>query len=152
MRQRRGGRLRPPLFNYRKAVMDMTKRLFLFALAFFILSALRYPLSTDAANGEDGPVTVRIINVAFEPGVITIEAGTTVRWVNMDPVVHDVTSGTTITGRKARKAVKTRFPDGRFRSGVFPKDGVFEVTFKEPGVYPYYCSVHPVMTGKVVVK
>ena len=101
---------------------------------------------------DGGVVVVEVKNVSFEPAKVVIEPGTTVKWVNRDPIDHDVTSGTAVAGRKARKMEKTKFPDGEFRSRVFGKGKVFEHTFTEEGEYPYFCNLHPVMRGKVVVE
>jgi len=96
--------------------------------------------------------SVRIDNFKYNPNVITVTPGTTVQWLNVDAVDHDVTSGKSITGRKSRGLKKTKFPDGRFSSGLFGKNKIFSNTFDERGVYSYYCNIHPFMTGKVMVK
>jgi len=67
-------------------------------------------------------------------------------------VPHDVTSGTAITGRKARQIRKTKFSDGRFHSGAYGKGKSFEVTFKGKGTYHYFCNIHPIMQGVVIVR
>jgi len=82
-----------------------------------------------------GPVEVKIDNYNFTPGEITVKAGTTVTWVNHDDVPHTVKS-----------------EEGAFKSKAMDTDDKFSFTFDKPGVYEYYCSVHPRMTGKVVVK
>lgn len=105
----------------------------------------------ESVNGKE-PVVVKIVNVAFSPEEIHIKPGTTVRWINLDPLLHDVTSGKAITGRRARQVDKTRFPDGIFHSGTFGKDGVFEFTYTRKGKYYYFCNVHPIMHGVVVVE
>lgn len=106
----------------------------------------------EEAEIHDEVIVVKIFNVAFDPQQITVKSGTTIRWVNLDPLDHDVTSGTAVTGRRARQIKKTRFPDGRFHSGPFGKGGGFEVTMKEKDVYNYYCSIHPVMQAVVIVE
>lgn len=78
---------------------------------------------------------VKIDNFSFTPQVLTIKAGTSVTWTNKDDVPHTVVS----TSKK-------------FASKVLDTDERFSFTFKEPGTYEYYCSVHPHMTGKVVVQ
>lgn len=111
-----------------------------------------YPAHADETAGNEKVVEVRIFNVAFEPKTITVEPGTTVRWVNRDPIDHDVTSGTAIAGRRARQLDKTKFPDGKFQSGVFGKDGAYEHTFTEKGTHRYYCNIHPIMQATVIVE
>lgn len=97
-------------------------------------------------------VTIEIRNFRFTPERLTVEPGTTIRWINRDEVAHDVTSGTAVTGRRARQMAQTRFSDGRFSSGLFAPGGSYSVTLTETGKYPYYCSIHPFMTGGIVVK
>ena len=64
-------------------------------------------------------------------------AGTTVTWIN-----HDETPHTVVAAGDPRA----------FRSGGLDTDDKFSVTFTKPGIYSYLCTVHPYMTGKVVVK
>ncbi len=86
------------------------------------------------------------------PSEVTVAAGTTINWVNLDPVDHDVTSGVSVIGRKARDMKQTKFPDNKFSSGLFGKDKTFSVTLDEKGEYKYYCNIHPFMIAKIVVK
>jgi len=83
---------------------------------------------------QPGPVQVNIRDFAFEPGLILITAGTTVRWTNLDATPHTVTGDT-----------------GVFDSGTLQNGDSFEFTFDQPGAYDYSCSFHPAMTGRVVV-
>ena len=83
-----------------------------------------------AANAE-----VKIDNFVFGPQAITVPVGTTVTWTNSDDIPHT--------------AVST---DGVFKSKVMDTDEKFSYTFTKAGMYSYYCSVHPKMTGQVVVK
>ncbi len=121
--------------------------------AWFVLA--HHPASgneaTEAGPEETGAVIVTIELLKF-PEEVAVTAGTTVRWVNKDNVAHDVTSGTSITGRKARGKKKVKFHDGKFKSNLFPKGETFEFTFTEKGEYSYYCNIHPFMVGKIVVE
>lgn len=83
-----------------------------------------------AANAE-----VKIDNFSFGPDTLKVSAGTTVTWINRDDIPHTVVS-----------------TDGVFKSKVRDTDEQFSYTFAKPGTYPYFCSVHPKMTGKVVVQ
>ena len=83
-----------------------------------------------AANAE-----VKIDNFVFGPQTITVPVGTTVTWTNKDDIPHTVVS-----------------TDGVFKSKVRDTDETFSYTFSKAGTYPYFCSVHPKMTGKVVVQ
>ena len=88
------------------------------------------------AHAAPAPVTVKISNFTFDAPVVTVPVGTTVTWVNDDDIPHTVVSD----DRKA------------FRSRVMDTDGRFSFTFGTPGTFNYFCSIHPHMTGKVVVK
>jgi plastocyanin len=85
---------------------------------------------SSAANAE-----VKIDNFVFGPQTITVPVGTTVTWTNKDDIPHTVVS-----------------TDGVFKSKVRDTDETFSYTFSKAGTYPYFCSVHPKMTGKVVVQ
>ena len=78
---------------------------------------------------------VKIDNFSFGPGTLTVPAGTTVTWTNRDDIPHTVVS-----------------TDGVFKSKVLDTDEKFSFTFSKPGTYPYFCSIHPKMTGKVIVQ
>jgi plastocyanin len=85
---------------------------------------------SSAANTE-----VKIDNFSFGPQTVTVPVGATVTWINRDDIPHTVVS-----------------TDGLFNSKVRDTDEKFSYTFAKAGTYPYYCSVHPKMTGKVVVQ
>jgi plastocyanin len=78
---------------------------------------------------------VKIDNFSFGPETLTVPVGTTVTWTNRDDIPHTIVS-----------------TDGVFKSKVRDTDEKFSYTFAKAGTYPYYCSVHPKMTGKVVVQ
>ena len=80
-------------------------------------------------------------NACFAPSEIRIGIGTTITWTNDDTAAHTVTSGDVKTG-----------PIGQFDSGLFMAGKSFSFTFETKGQYPYYCQVHPWMTGKVIVE
>jgi plastocyanin len=90
-----------------------------------------------SALSAGAPATseVKIDNFSFGPAALTISAGTTVTWINRDDIPHTVVS-----------------PDKVFKSKVLDTDEKFSFTFDKPGEYGYFCSVHPKMTGKVVVQ
>ena len=89
--------------------------------------------ASDQPSGAN--VGVKIDNFVFGPQAITVPVGTTVTWTNSDDIPHT--------------AVST---DGVFKSKVMDTDEKFSYTFTKAGTYSYYCSVHPKMTGQVVVK
>ena len=78
---------------------------------------------------------VKIDNFSFGPGTLTVPAGTTVTWTNRDDIPHTVVS-----------------TDGVFKSKVLDTDEKFTYTFSKAGTFPYFCSIHPKMTGKVIVQ
>ena len=78
---------------------------------------------------------VKIDNFSFGPQTLTVSVGTTVVWTNRDDIPHTVVS-----------------TDRVFKSKVRDTDEKFAYTFTKAGTYPYFCSVHPKMTGKVVVQ
>jgi plastocyanin len=78
---------------------------------------------------------VKIGNFTFGPQDLTVAPGTTVTWVNDDDIPHTVAAS-----------------DKSYRSKVLDTGDRFSMTFAKPGTYEYFCSIHPHMTGKVVVK
>jgi len=80
-------------------------------------------------------VAVKIDNFTFTPKSVTVKAGTTVTWTNQDDIPHTVTSTTK-----------------QFRSKALDTDDKFTFTFSTPGTYDYFCSLHPKMTGTIVVE
>ncbi len=88
------------------------------------------------ARAEPPAVTVKIDNFAFDSQTVTAAPGATVSWVNDDDAPHTVVAD-----------------DGKsFRSKTLDTGDKFSFTFMSAGTYGYFCSVHPHMTGKVVVK
>ena len=79
--------------------------------------------------------SVSISNFTFAPKDIVVPLGTTVTWINGDDVPHVV-----------------RAVDGGFHSKPLDSDDRFSFTFTTPGSFAYFCSLHPKMTGKVIVK
>jgi plastocyanin len=79
--------------------------------------------------------TAKIDNFTFTPARLSVKAGTTVTWRNEDDIPHTVTSATQL-----------------FKSKALDTDDSFSFTFTEPGTYEYFCSLHPRMTGTIVVE
>ncbi len=92
--------------------------------------------SSAPANAEPttASAAVKIDNFVFGPQTISVPVGATVTWTNSDDIPHT--------------AVST---DGVFKSKVLDTDEKFSYTFTKPGTYAYYCTIHPKMTGQVVV-
>jgi plastocyanin len=104
----------------------------LFAMLLLFAGSSRVT-ATDQPSAAN--VAVKIDNFVFGPQTITVPVGTTVTWTNSDDIPHTTVS-----------------TDGVFKSKVMDTDEKFSYTFTKAGTYPYYCSVHPKMTGQVVVK
>jgi plastocyanin len=101
-------------------------------------SLLLAALSAGSAQAaEADTVTVRIDNFSFSPDTLTVKAGTTVHWVNHDDIPHTVVSADT---------------PRLFKSAPMDSDGQFSYTFNSAGSYQYFCSIHPHMVGRVIVK
>jgi len=88
-----------------------------------------------AADEAAGQPAVRIDNFSYTPSTLVVAPGTTVTWTNDDDDVHTVVE-------KERK----------FRSAALDTNDTFTQTFTTPGEYDYFCSLHPQMAGKIVVK
>jgi len=83
---------------------------------------------------QAAPATIQIANFTFEPQQMEVKAGATVTWMNGDDIPHTIVSA------------------GKFRSKPLDTDEAFSFTFTAPGTYEYFCSLHPHMTGTIVVR
>jgi plastocyanin len=94
--------------------------------------------SAPSASGKTATVDMK--NIQFNPKALTVSKGTTVTWTNSDSVGHDVT--------------KETGPGPKFQSGTgdIGSGETYKVTFNDPGTIKYECTVHPGMTGEIVVK
>jgi plastocyanin len=92
------------------------------------------PLITANAQ-QQAAIEVKIDNFSFGPQAQTVAVGTTVTWTNRDDIPHTVVS-----------------MDGVFKSKVLDTDEKFSYTFAKAGTFDYFCSIHPKMTGKIVVQ
>jgi plastocyanin len=88
-----------------------------------------------AARAEPAATEVKIDNFTFVPQRLTIKPGTTVTWINEDDIPHTVAA----TGKE-------------FRSKVLDTNDKFSFTFAAAGTFEYFCSLHPHMTGTIVVE
>jgi plastocyanin len=87
----------------------------------------------------------------YSPPVITIHVGDTVTWLNSDREIHTVTSGKGVTRGELALAKMQGTPDGYFDSGSFKPGKSWSYTFDMPGIFHYFCTIHPWMVGAVVV-
>jgi len=88
-----------------------------------------------AAPAWAQPVAVTIDNFTFNPPVIMVKPGDAVSWTNRDDIPHTV-----------------RASGGTWKCAVMDTGGSCEIHFATAGEFPYFCSLHPKMTGTVVVK
>ncbi len=103
------------------------------AAAILAIALSAAPAGSPKAQPE--AATVKIANFTFNPKIITVPVGATVTWTNDHDVPHTVAAN-----------------DGSFRSKPLDTGDTYAVTFRAPGEHAYFCSIHPMMTGKVVVK
>ena len=90
---------------------------------------------SSANTAEPASAEVKVDNFSFGPATLTVAVGTTVTWTNRDDIPHTIVS-----------------TDKVFKSKVLDTDEKFSFTFSKAGTYPYFCSIHPKMTGSVVVR
>jgi plastocyanin len=109
--------------------------------AALVLGTLSFGTSqkSHVANAQEkmSMMEVKIDNFTFGPATLTVSVGTTVTWINKDDIPHTV--------------VSTDDPK-TFKSKVLDTDEKFSFTFSKAGSYPYFCSIHPKMTRKVIVQ
>ena len=103
-------------------------------VVFVFISLSRAAAGSPESSNALAP-EVKIDNFAFTPQVVTVKAGTQVTWINRDDIPHTVDS-----------------TQGKFKSAAMDTDDKFQFRFTEPGEYPFYCRMHPKMTGKIVVQ
>jgi plastocyanin len=101
--------------------------------AFVAGAVLASVMASSLAQNNAVPVTID--NFVFGPDRLVIKAGTTVNWINRDDIPHTVAS-----------------KDRMFKSKVMDTDESYSFTFTTPGEYTYFCSLHPHMTGTIVVE
>lgn len=97
-------------------------------------AAAAQPATVAANNPKAGAVDIK--NFAFVPAQLTVAVGTRVVWTNRDDEAHLVASS-----------------DGAFKaSPAMDTDDTFAMVFDKPGTYAYFCAIHPMMRGAIVVK
>jgi len=87
------------------------------------------------AAADPAPVDVKIDNFTFAPQRLIVRAGTTVIWRNRDDIPHAVASSSRL-----------------FKSKALDTDDTYAFTLTTAGTYEYFCSLHPQMTGTIVVE
>ena len=92
------------------------------------------PLTAATATPATGP-RIEIAKHTFSLPTVTVPAGATVTWVNHDDDAHTVVSTTAL-----------------FRSPGLDTDDSYSYRFTKPGTYQYFCTLHPLMVGTVIVR
>ena len=113
--------------NIRPSQMVLT------AVGMVILGAMEVYLPSAAQTSGTAKIAVK--DFMFNPTPLTVRAGSTVTWTNMDDEPHTVVSDT-----------------GAFKSGGMDTNESFSYKFDKPGTYHFTCSIHPRMVGTVVVQ
>ena len=88
---------------------------------------------TDTTGSKQNRIEIK--DFSFKPQTLTVKSGETVTWINRDEEPHTVVS------------VEKQFK----KSSALDTDQEFTITAGAPGTYTYFCSVHPKMTGTIVV-
>ena len=104
------------------------------AFAILMLAAAVSIAVLSGAKAQDAN-TIVMKNFDFSPMMLTVKAGTTVTWKNLDGEPHTVVS-----------------PDGVFRSHALDQGDAFTFKFDKPGTYKYICSIHPKMRAAIIVQ
>jgi plastocyanin len=117
----------------------MTKafKILTFQASTLLAGVLMMSVVADMAKAVPAPAAaaVTIGNFTFKAPVVTVRPGTTVTWTNGDDIPHTVVS-----------------KDGVFKSKVLDSGDRFSFTFAKAGQFGYFCSLHPHMTGTIIVK
>jgi plastocyanin len=96
-------------------------------------TAVTPAVTTPTAPSETTSAAINIENYAFNPATVTIAKGATVTWTNNDSTPHQIKSD-------------------KFNSDLLSQGQSFSFTFAEAGTYDYSCSIHPSMTGTIIVQ
>ena len=116
--------------------MTRAFKILTFQASVFTAGVLMMSVVADMARAAPpSAAAVRIDNFTFKDPIVTVKPGTTVTWTNGDDIPHTVVS-----------------KDGFFKSKVLDTGERFSFTFAKPGQFGYFCSLHPHMTGTIVVK
>ena len=116
--------------------MSRAFKILSFQASVLVACPLTMSVVADVSRAAPAPAAaVQISNFTFSVQVLTVKPGTTVTWTNADDIPHTVVS-----------------KDGVFKSKVLDSGDKFSFTFAKAGQFGYFCSIHPHMTGTVIVK
>jgi len=133
-------RVEPSTSSREESATVLTRSIRISGLAAaLMLSALALVLTTSIWAGAQpkpapGP-RIEIHGHKYSPATVTVPVGTTIAWVNHDDEIHTVFSTTQA-----------------FNSPAIETEETYSHTFSKPGTYAYFCTLHPLMTGTVIVK
>lgn len=99
-----------------------------------VMSPVAWPVGAAIAASPSGTL-IHIANFTFAQQAVAVRPGSTVTWVNDDDIPHTIVA-----------------TNGSFKSKVLDSGERFSFTFAKAGQFGYFCSLHPHMTGKVVVR
>jgi len=94
-----------------------------------------HPMRAKGGEAKAPALEVQVDNFTFSPGTLTVSVNSAVTWVNRDDIPHVIASS-----------------DGVFKSKALDTDQKFSYTFTKAGTYPYYCTLHSKMVGKIIVQ
>jgi plastocyanin len=108
------------------------KKIRLISVMVFLMLTVSFSGCLERSSSQTNVVEIK--NLAYQPSSITISPGTTITWINKDPMDHTVTA-----------------TDGSFNSGNIASGGKYNLTFSKEGTYQYQCLIHDSMAGEVTV-
>ena len=118
--------------------VNTTKKMaaLLSTITFLNLSLFALAGEMKNVDNTDKQNKIEIKDFAFNPQTLTVKSGEKVTWINRDEEPHTIVS------------VEKQFK----KSTALDTDQAFTITAGAPGTYNYFCSVHPKMTGTIVVE
>lgn len=122
-------------YLYVKSSKVLLIGLLLLTMSLMFVTSCQESAPTPAPAPTLTATEIEISGFAFAPATVTVSVGTTVTWTNKDSVPHTVTTQDTL-----------------FDSGNLSRGATFSYTFDQSGTFEYYCTIHPRMTGKVIVE
>jgi amicyanin len=121
-----------------KTVKSLRMLFYAISIAAIVTAVAVAPRLNSAPISESEPpagAEVKIDSFAFTPATLTVPVGAQVTWANRDEIPHNIVT-----------------QDETVKSKLLRTDEKFSFTFTKPGTYSYFCSIHPMMKGKIVVQ
>ncbi|MFB5599608.1 MAG: plastocyanin/azurin family copper-binding protein [Nitrososphaeraceae archaeon] len=134
--------------SYKKLTCDLTcdtlrkkyiiPTLLVFTLFFSFITPINFIWGSEYTVSIPYEASNPSLKKSFEPGSIDVKIGDKITWINMDEMMHSVTS------------INIDSQD-EFDSGLLHLGQEFELAIDKAGNYDYYCTFHPFMQGKISV-